>query len=216
MARKNHKFTINRELYITPYNTEELQEMRRKLAKRANQRMLQLERKGYDFGAIDTVKQYLSYQKEGKKRFTERKNYLTDHMELKREISTLESFLDAPTSTIRGMKQIEKKRQSSFESGKWGVRYKLSGELNRQLHFASTKEFYNFLNSQTFSDLMGQGFSSETLIELYDSARTVSETTDDEIYEKLESALNEFRGKTQKPQVKYLAEKLGVKMEDLL
>lgn len=215
MAKRN-KFSINRELYTTPYNTEQLQEMRRKLAKRANQRMLTLERKGYDFGAIDIAKQYLSYQKEGKKRFTERKNYLTDHMELKREISTLESFLEAPTSTIRGMKKIEAKRQATFESGNWGVRYKLSGEPNKPLHFASTKEFYNFLNSQTFSDLMGQGFSSETLIELYDSARSVSNTTDAEIYDKLNTALSDFRNHKQKPAVKYMAEQLGIKMEDLL
>lgn len=195
------KGDMTADVYRGNYGIDELQRMRRALAKRANQRILRLERgestvtgeKWNTFGAVLDVYSYLD-DKYGKDRFSETKTALKDINALRREITVLQGFLGRKTSTVAGMKDIERKRISTFESGKWGVKWRRNGTENRPIHFASTKEFYDFLNSNTFSSLVKSGFSSEQLIDIYDTARVKStEQSDEAIIGVFEDALTHYR-----------------------
>lgn len=218
MARKKYNYTpikqhktvknkddLTADVYRGNYSMDELQRMRRALAKRANQRIVRLERgsskvtgeKWNTFGAVIDAYNYLNKQKEGRTRFRETKNSLTDRQALKREITVLQGFLGRKSSLVSGMQEIEKKRMTTFESGKWGTKWKRTGVPNRPLHFASNKEFYDFLNSETFKGLVSSGFTSEQLIELYDSTRTrLGDQAEAEIVSNaMSAALEEYRNK---------------------
>lgn len=188
------------DVYRGRYSVPELQKIRRTLAKRANQRMVRLERargitgeKFSEFGAITDAYEYLRTQKKGSKRFQESAKAITDINDLRREITILQGFLGRKTSLVSGIRQIENKRTQTFASGKWGTGYKWTGQEKRQLLFSTTKEFYDFLNSQTFKDLISRGFTSEQVIEIYDSAREKREH--EEIMQELEKAVREYKEK---------------------
>lgn len=191
------------DVYRGSYSLEELQRMRLALAKRANQRILRLERgqskvtgeKWNTFGAVTEVYDYLNRQKEGRTRFRETAKAVTDSQALKREITVLQGFLGRKSSLVSGMKEIEQKRISSFETGQWGTKWKKTGVPNKQLHFSSNKEFYDFLNSETMKGLLSTGFTSEQLVELYDSARVRlgEEAESDAVFKAMADALEEYR-----------------------
>lgn len=199
------KEDLTADVYRGSYSLDELQRMRRALAKRANQRIVRLERgsskvtgeKWNTFGAVTDVYDYLNKQKEGRTRFRETAKALTDSQSLKREITVLQGFLGRKTSLVSGMQEIENKRIATFESGKWGTKWKKRGVVNRPLHFASNKEFYDFLNSETFKGLVSTGFTSEQLIELYDSARVRlgEDTESDIVTDAMADALEEYRSR---------------------
>ena len=199
------KEDLTADVYRGSYSVDELQRMRRALAKRANQRIVRLERgeskvtgeKWNIFGAVTEVYDYLNRQKEGRTRFRETAKALTDSQALKREITVLQGFLGRKSSLVSGMKEIEEKRISSFESGKWGTKWKKTGIPNKPLHFTSNKEFYDFLNSETFNGLVSAGFTSEQLVELYDSARVRlgEEAEADAVSNAMADALEEYRNK---------------------
>ena len=184
------------DVYRGGYSLSDLQKMRRALAKRANQRMVRLERakskvtgEKFDrFGAIVDARAYL--EKQDRARFSEQLRTTTDTQALRREITVLRAFLDRPTSTVKGMRDIERMRIETFETGKWG-NYKKTGIRNKPLKFASTKEFYDFLNSETFKGLITSGFTSEQIIDIYDTAREKVEN--DIVVEGFEKALNAYR-----------------------
>lgn len=197
---KNPEY-LSLDVYRGSYTLTELQNIRRTLAKRANQRIVRLERgkssitgeSWNEFGAVIDVYSYLesSY---GKKRFKESAKSLTDKAKLRREITVLQAFIGSKTSTVAGMREIERKRVQSFESGKWGTAFKTSGRRERRLKFASTKEFYNFLNSETFIGIVSSGFTSEQIIDIYDSARSNTANNDD-VLSAMEDALKAYREK---------------------
>ena len=216
--RKNYNYTpipqrksvkvkedLTTDVYRGSYSLDELQRMRRALAKRANQRIVRLERgeskvtgeKWNTFGAVTEVYDYLNRQKEGRTRFRETAKALTDSQKLKREITVLQGFLGRKTSLVSGMQEIEEKRITTFETGKWGRKWKKKGILNKPLHFASNKEFYDFLNSETFKGLVSTGFTSEQLVEIYDSARVRlgEEAEEDAVPNAMADALEEYRNK---------------------
>ena len=216
--RKNYEFTpipqsktvknkddLVADVYKGGYSIDELQRMRRALAKRANQRIVRLERgeskvtgeKWNTFGAVIDAYDYLNRQKEGRVRFRESLNAITDAQELKREITVLQGFLGRKSSLVSGMKEIEKKRISAFESGKWGTKWKKTGTPNKPLHFTSNREFYDFLNSETFKGLVSTGFTSEQLVEIYDGARVKfgEEAEADIVSNAIADALEEYRNR---------------------
>ena len=216
--RKNYKHTpiqqaktvknkedLTADVYRGSYSLDELQRMRRALAKRANQRMVRLEREkspvtgeSYKtYGAITEVYFYLDKQKEGRKRFREQINAFTDSQTLRREITVLQGFLGRRTSLVSGHRDIERKRLETFATGKWGTKWKKTGIANTPLHFASNKEFYDFLNSETFNGLVSTGFTSEQLVEMYDSARVRlgEEAEADAVSNAMADALEEYRNK---------------------
>ena len=184
------------DVYRGNYSLSDLQQMRKALAKRANQRIVRLERakslvtgERYNtFGAIVDAMEYL--QRRNRSRFSEQLKTTTDTNALRREVTVLRAFLERPTSTVKGMRDIERMRIETFESGKWGT-YKKTGIRNKPIKFASTKEFYDFLNSQTFKGLIASGFTSEQIVDIYDSAREKAE--DDTVVKEFENALKEYR-----------------------
>lgn len=205
------KEDLTADVYRGSYSLDELKRIRRALAKRANQRMVRLERaeskvtgEKYDtYGAIMDAYDYLNKQKEGRTRFRETLNAVTDANKLRREITVLQGFLGRKTSLVSGHREIENKRINTFGTGKWGTKYKKTGIPNTPLHFASNKEFYDFLNSETFKGLVRSGFTSEQIVELYDSARVKlgkskgAEELDDNkiVVDAMAQALDDYRAK---------------------
>lgn len=186
------------------YTQDELNAIRVTLAKRANQRLVRLEAptavskvtgESYaDFGAATIAYEYIksSRYEDGfypeKLRFSENFGFSTDNWDIKKEIVSLQKFLRSKSSQVKGQKAIEKKRIETFKSGSWGT-----GKKSRGLKTADTKEFYNFLNSDVFHDLVNVGLTSEDIVEVYDKAR--DNKSHDEIMDKMETALDTYREK---------------------
>lgn len=211
MAKKVNDQQID--VYRNSMTYDQYNALRLKLAKRANQRMVRLERakseitgESYaDYGAYQQAKDYLSRQK--RNRFVE-KGYRKSLDDMRREITQLQSFLNAKSSTVAGQKAIEKSRVQTFESGQWGAKWKATGIPQTKIKFANNKEFYDFLNSSTFTELVKSGFTSDQIVELFELA---SERNDqyDAIINKMEDALETFREKGN-ADLKTLTKSLGL------
>lgn len=94
-------------------NLSQLAEERRKLAKRANQRMLRLERAGLDKFAYKKAQAYLYGM--GRKRFNESRK-ATDIYHERREIAHIEKFLNSVSSTPSGLKKKYRKAYEKLKS----------------------------------------------------------------------------------------------------
>lgn len=163
---------------LSGMSQRELSQLRRKYAKRANQRLLRLERssspvtgEAYHAGAYDIALEYLR-EIGREKRFSESINYTKtideetgetayDIYRLKREILELDTFLHSKTSTVSGNKAAEKKRIEIFTSEKYG--------LSRET--VASKEFYDFLQSEAYDYFLKNSFTSEQLMDVYDIYR---------------------------------------------
>lgn len=204
--------TLN--IYKGRYSLQELQIIRKTLAKRANQRLVRLEaptavskitgESFAGFGAADIAYEYIKENRfaggeaPDKLRFSENFGFQANSLwDIKKEIVVLQTFLESKSSTVKGQKQIEAKRLKTFESGEWGT-----GGQNRKLKFASTKEFYEFLNSDTFEEIRNIGFNSEDIIDIYDKAR--DKNSADKVAEELAGALEDYRNKQAVPSLKDL------------
>lgn len=102
---------INIDVRRGGYTSDELAAMRRKLAKRANARLLSLERAGRDYWAYDIAQRYLNAR--NRRRFSEGK-FKGSEKNAIRELEEIISFLNSASSTISGSKAIEKKIKASF------------------------------------------------------------------------------------------------------
>ena len=160
--------------YRNRYPRTELEAMVRKLSKRANARLLRLERSrsnitGELYSSFGAYQQYAVPALEGRKRFKESGYKDWSYDQLTRKLVQLQGFLSAKTSTVLGQRQFEQKRVSTFASGKWGQAARVEGLENMSITAATNKEFYDFLNSKEFSDLRSVGFSSDQIVEFYES-----------------------------------------------
>lgn len=188
------------DIYRTSMTPTEIKKLRRTLAKRANQRLVRLERATSkvtgealsEIGAATIAQSYLS--RTGRRRFTEKLESGLTYEQERREIINLQAFLMSKTSLVSGVRNIERRRIEVFESGKYGS-YKDTGKLNRKLKFSSTKEFYDFFKSSTFKELIGAGFSSEQIIERFDEATERFKGDSEEALNALEEAIQSFREK---------------------
>lgn len=188
------------DIYRVSMTLTEIKKLRRTLAKRANQRLVRLERatskvtgeRLSEIGAAPIAQSYLS--RTGRRRFTEKQESGLSYEQERREIINLQAFLKSKTSLVSGVREVERRRVEVFESGKYGS-YKDTGKLNRKLKFSSTKEFYDFFQSSTFKELMGAGFSSEQIIERFDEAMERFDGDNMEALNVLEEALQSYRGK---------------------
>lgn len=182
MARRDSALTAD--VYGNQYSTAQLQEIRRKLAKRANNSLRDLARNsspitGEVYNSYGAAVDALDYLKARNRRYFSESLTLTENRTvLKAEIQRLQYFLTRPSHTVKGQREIEQKRISTFEE--------------KGIHFANTKEFYQFLNSGTFQSLRKSQYSSEQLIEDYERAREQG-MTNDQVMEKLSNALDAFR-----------------------
>lgn len=143
------------------YSRAELTARRARLAKVANSRIRSLEKATSDISGekliegsqFNTVQSYLESQ--GKKRFSESKKARQfNDFELKRDIVVLENFLSMQSSTVSGFKEVEQKRVQSFMDK--GVPEDI----------ATSKDFYDFLNSPDFQQLTQETLDSEDIIDI--------------------------------------------------
>ena len=198
MARRDSALTAD--VYGNQYSTAQLQEIRRKLAKRANYSLRDLARNsspitGEVYNSYGAAVDALDYLKARNRRYFSESLTLTENRTvLKAEIQRLQYFLTRPSHTVKGQREIEQKRIETFEK--------------KGIHFANSKEFYQFLNSSTFQSLRKLQYSSEQLIEDYERAREQG-MTNDQVMEKLSNALDAFR-KGEKVTQKNLWEHLDI------
>lgn len=181
MARKDKDLTAD--VYGEQFTTEQLQDIRRKLAKRANNSLRDLSRNsspisGEAYNTYGAAVDALDYLKKRNKRyFSESVGLTKNRNELKREILRLQRFLRAKSHTVKGQREIEDKRVAKFEE--------------KGIHFATNKEFYQFLKSGTFHDLR-KGFDSGKVVEQYERAREMGQSHD-KVMEEMQNALDAFR-----------------------
>lgn len=166
MARKPDYFQTTNYWNVSA-SMEALQFVRRKLAKRANQRMVRLERsassitgKAYHVGAYDIAQAELG----DRKRFSEKLNYSTDITELKKEIGQLQAFLNAKSSTVSGNVEIEEKRIATLTD----LGRDEEGHTPISEATARSAGFYDFISSKAFIYLSEKQVDSEGLQEIYD------------------------------------------------
>lgn len=215
---KKQQSDLEIDVYRNSMSNNDILSLRRKLAKRANQRLLRLERAQSkvtgeyynEYGAATIAYEYL--ERQGRKRFRETKGEGWDLNSIRHEVVVLQGFLSSKSSTVVGQKSIEQKRIQSFEKGEWGTLWKTQGKRQKPIKFASNKEFYNFLNSDTFRGLVTVGFDSDKIVELYELSRDVT-GGEDKTVDNMNQALEEFRKGESKATLKNLQKKLGVNLK---
>ena len=164
---------INIDVRRGGYTLEELDRMRRKLAKRANARLLSLERAGRDYWAYDIAQRYLSAR--NRRRFSERA-FKGSARNAVRELEEIVSFLNSASSTITGSKAIEDKIKSSF--ARKGVNVSDLG----------SRDFFDFLDWYN-SDKRGRSkIQSANAIDFYNKAIQQGKSKED-----VETAIEQFK-----------------------
>lgn len=155
------------------YNLAELNKLRRRLAKRANQRMREIERAGYTDRYVYAAAMSGYLQPSGRTRFYEGKREM-DLFTLREELNELRWFLNAKTSTLGGIRAFERETTRQFAAL---PSFQQSPDL-----------FWKYLSSASMEHLKKLGYSSEELIEFYDFA------TEDKVgYDTIMKALDDFR-----------------------
>lgn len=132
--------------YLSRKSDKELYAIRKKLAKRLNQRMRRLERAGIDYGAIKMYRQEVARYYAGNRGFKESLGK-TKGISVKHEISLIQNLLNRPTSTMQGIRNIHRKAQHKFE------------ELYH-VKFRNVSQYEDFIESKTWEkmeDLFGSG-----------------------------------------------------------
>lgn len=149
MARKKADLTTDYDV-IKDMSQDEKIELVKKLSKRANVRLANLERNELDNDtwAYGKAKRFLNNQ--DRKRFYEGKKF-NSLRELNRQLQEVTYFLNAKSSTIRGIKQMEKERYATFAK-------------NHDLDKTHMEDYYTFLQSEQFG-LLRRTLDSETLFD---------------------------------------------------
>lgn len=185
--------------YAKGVTLEELQRVRRQLAKVMNQRMVRLEQsksditgESYTFGAYDIMSDYLSGK--DRNRFSEvlKPSNMTKS-DIQKEIRALQGFEEMKSSRVGGMKEIERARIKTFTGG----------DMNISEEVVKSKDFYDFLNSATYEELT-RSFDSETLIEEYSRAAERGATK-----KQIVKALNDYSKRSKRVSVKGIQKQLG-------
>lgn len=171
---------------INLLTTSDQLELRRKLAKRINQRMVRLEKKGLTKGAA-----YADYQDllnkffGGAKRIPENKNI---YKRLPRtELKAMQALLREKTSTVQGWREIMDARVRTIKE-RYGIEFKNNYEL------------YDFITSLEFKNLA----------KLYDSKqalRLIAHSEED--INDVKEMLSQFRESTDRNKADIIAKKLG-------
>lgn len=123
------------------------------LAKRANTRMKALESKGINYYAYENAKRFLRGQ--DRNRYYEGKK-LTP-AQLDRQLKSLQKFLQAKTSTLRGLREVDNAKIEAFRAKGFDVK--------------NPNDLFNFLSSNQFkrmSKLMDSNQIVEDFLEASD------------------------------------------------
>lgn len=137
--------------YLSRKSDKELYAIRKKLAKRLNQRMRRLEVAGIDYGAIKIYKEDVARYYPGNKGFKESLGK-TKGITVKHEISLLQNLLNLPSSTLLGIKKIRKKAMGTIEN-KYNVKFK------------NVQQYEDFIESSTWEKL-DELYGSSTALDI--------------------------------------------------
>lgn len=174
--------------YLSNKSDKELYVIRKKLAKRINQRARRLESEGIDYGAIKIYKQDVARYYPGNKGFKESLGK-TRGISVKHEISLLQNLLNLPTSTLSGIKKIRKKAMGTFEN-RYNVKFK------------NVQQYEDFIASSTWKKLDELYGSATALDIIAKSQKSVSEIQKD---------VDSFIAKTDRYTSSDIAKQLGFK-----
>lgn len=174
--------------YLSNKSDKELYAIRKKLAKRLNQRMRRLEVAGIDYGAIKMYREEVARYYTGNKGFKESLGK-TKGISVKHEISLIQNLLNRPTSTLQGIHRIRKKAMNTFEE-KYNVKFK------------NVQEYEDFIESETWKKMEDLFGSSTTLDIIATSNKTISQ---------VRKSVEEFIKKTDKYKSEDIAKELGFK-----
>lgn len=174
--------------YLSRKSDKELYAIRKKLAKRLNQRMRRLESAGINYGTIKMYKQDVARYYTGNKGFKESLGK-TKGISVKHEISLIQNLLNRPTSTLQGIQKIRKKAMNTFEE-KYNV------------HFKNVQEYEDFIENDTWKKMEALYGSSTALDLIATSEKTV---------EQILKSVEDFFKKTDKYNSDDIAKQLGFK-----
>lgn len=174
--------------YLSSKSDKELYAIRKKLAKRLNQRMRRLEAAGIDYGVIKMYREDVARYYAGNKGFKESLGK-TKGISVKHEISIIQNLLNRPTSTLRGITRIRKKAIGTFEK-KYGVKFK------------NVQQYEDFIDSKTW-EKMEDLFGSSTALDII----AVSNKTIQEV----QKGVEDYIAKTDKYTSSDIAKQLGFK-----
>lgn len=174
--------------YLSNKSDKELYAIRKKLAKRLNQRMRRLESAGIDYGAIKMYREELARYYAGNKGFKESLGK-TKGISVKHEISLIQNLLNRPTSTLQGIRNIHRKAQHKFE------------EIYH-VKFKNVSQYEDFIESKTW-EKMEDLFGSGTTLDLI----AVSQKS----VEQIRKSVEDFIAKTDKYTSSDIAKQLGFK-----
>lgn len=174
--------------YLSNKSDKELYAIRKKLAKRLNQRMRRLDSAGIDYGAIKMYREEIARYYAGNKGFKESLGK-TKGISVKHEISLIQNLLNRPTSTIQGIRNIHKKAQHKFE------------ELYH-VKFKNVSQYEDFIESKTW-EKMEDLFGSGTTLDLI----AVSKKS----VEQIRKSVEDYIAKTDKYTSSDIAKQLGFK-----
>lgn len=159
---------------------EDLEKLRNQLAKRANARLRRLKKSGISNWAYKMAERY-NRQKYGTLR------YITSHKEqtkasVRQDIREIEKFLNSPTSTLKGRKQLEEKIVDSLSKDVYENGYLVRKGFN----ITDSRGLFDFFDSEIYRWLEESAtITSEELIDIY--TQSVNEgKTQSEIYDALE------------------------------
>lgn len=145
----------------------------RKIAKTANSRLSALEKSDRAFWAYDMATLFTN-RAYGKNRFKYSPAKMSDKG-LETATKEIERFLSSASSTVRGSKAIDKKIVNTFRE-------------KHDFSISDEREFFNFLSSEEYKNLVGKNISSEFLIDFYDRS-----TEEGNSYDDILDALDRFR-----------------------
>lgn len=133
---------------------DDLNKLRLKLARRANSRLLRLEKKRLVGWAYKPAVRY-TQKAYGSNRFSTRKEISDDPFEVIEEVEEIINFLNAESSTVTGVRNIESRITETFRK--------------KGLDVKNPKDFFEFLSSETYKQ-SEKNLSSEQIQELFDRA----------------------------------------------
>lgn len=174
--------------YLSRKKDNDLYAIRKKLAKRLNQRVRRLESAGINYGAINMYKKDVARYYPGNKGFKESLGK-TKGITVRHEISLIQNLLNRPTSTLQGIRKIRKKAMNTFEE-KYNV------------HFKCVQEYGDFIESNTWEKMESLYGSSTALDLVATSKKTV---------EQIQKSVEDFLKKTDKYNSEDIAKQLGFK-----
>lgn len=135
---------------LSQMTTQQKIEQAQALAKRANQRLKELEKHNLDNDtwAYGKAQKYLKQQ--DRTRFYGGKKYNSVH-DLNRQLQELTYFINARSSTISGINAMNKQRYETFKKN------------HGNIDISHYKDFYDFLGSEQFKGLMKMLPSNEVM-----------------------------------------------------